>query len=406
MIGYVSSFIDIIINKWLCYRYFGFISPTHWNNEKKEFMKNLLAEQNWKQALVYLQAHKNYDQNDIFFRTSYYKIYNQLNDLKKAEQYLDEAIQINNKIPSILSAKGVFLLKQGNYLEALQYFHQASDLSPEVASYYVYTSRAHSKLNDYKMAIKYINKALKLSPENVSWNKILLNLLLKNNQKDDALIACKKLIELEDSYYYKSVYKDLTIQINKNTDESSQNYYDSVFEQSKKYKLPPEQTVYIDVWQEVIKLVKKEKCCSILDLGCGPGQFASYVAQKLPNVSYTGLDFSEKAIDIANNMHSQYKFIQQKLPCNNLDKITNFDVIIALEILEHINDDLQTLQNIPTNTFVVSSVPNFFSYGHVRYFSSAQEVEKRYGKFFSDLQIKAINLNSDSIIWLMYGYKN
>ena len=46
--------------------------------------------------------------------------------------------------------------------------------------------------------------------------------------------------------------------------------------------------------------------CSILELGIGPGYLADYLLNRLPNISYEGLDFSEAMLKIAENRLGKY----------------------------------------------------------------------------------------------------
>ena len=63
------------------------------------------------------------------------------------------------------------------------------------------------------------------------------------------------------------------------------------------------------------------------------------------------------------------------------------------------------LEAIPVGTFIVASVPNFNSFGHIRLFRTAEEVYQRYGSLIENIQVQANSVNQHSIIWLMYGHK-
>ena len=52
---------------------------------------------------------------------------------------------------------------------------------------------------------------------------------------------------------------------------------------------------------------------------------------------------------------------------------------VLLEVLEHLDDDLDALERIPPGLPVVFSVPNFWSRAHVRRFLQPRDVFDRYG---------------------------
>lgn len=79
------------------------------------------------------------------------------------------------------------------------------------------------------------------------------------------------------------------------------------------------------------KNYKKYKCKSVLDLGCGTGDFAPIFSKK----DYLGIDLSQKYINFAKQKY-QYEFI-----CQDLDKFnskTKFDATIFISTLHHLSD--------------------------------------------------------------------
>ena len=81
------------------------------------------------------------------------------------------------------------------------------------------------------------------------------------------------------------------------------------------------------------------KGLNILDLGCGGG-IASEPLCRL-GAHLTGIDESEKLIEVA-KLHAKNMKLKINYQCNsieNLNKLkTRYDVIIALELLEHVNN--------------------------------------------------------------------
>lgn len=84
----------------------------------------------------------------------------------------------------------------------------------------------------------------------------------------------------------------------------------------------------------------------VLDLCCGIGYGSYIMAQKAYKV--VGIDDSQEAIDYA-NIHYKLPNIEYKC-MSALDWNENFDVIVALEALEHIKNEKRILELIANNT--------------------------------------------------------
>jgi SAM-dependent methyltransferase len=76
--------------------------------------------------------------------------------------------------------------------------------------------------------------------------------------------------------------------------------------------------------------------CAILDIGCGPADILAY----LPEVDYCGFDISEAYIARAKTRFSQRgKFYCQELTHSDLEKMPKADIVLALGLLHHLDDD-------------------------------------------------------------------
>ena len=104
--------------------------------------------------------------------------------------------------------------------------------------------------------------------------------------------------------------------------------------------------IRIEYITEKIKIhfkLKKDKSnylegLNVLDIGCGGGLISEPIARLGANV--TGIDASEKNINIA-NLHSKkngLKINYLTASPENLEYIEKFDIILNLEIVEHVND--------------------------------------------------------------------
>jgi SAM-dependent methyltransferase len=143
------------------------------------------------------------------------------------------------------------------------------------------------------------------------------------------------------------------------------------------------------------KLLKKyvHKESSIYEVGCGSGNFLL----QLKNDGYknlSGSDFSEKTTELAK------KKVDCDIHCLNLSKHSVIfdkkkDVVVCLEVLEHIGDDLTVMNNIyhmlAKEGLLIASVPysmKFWSMhddfsGHVRRYEPSELEEKLIKSGFS-----------------------
>jgi trans-aconitate methyltransferase len=161
----------------------------------------------------------------------------------------------------------------------------------------------------------------------------------------------------------------------------SPQYYDTVFRMSPAYRGDYDQSPYFELWQKLIELMPFP-IHRIIDLGCGPGQFAEMLHDNNPGYQeYWGFDFSPVAI---REVEMKFKDIERyKFTLCDLETspIPWADCYVACEILEHIEGDLALLEKLLDNAYIVASVPDFPYVTHVRYFSSVAEVRKQYGYY-------------------------
>ena len=83
---------------------------------------------------------------------------------------------------------------------------------------------------------------------------------------------------------------------------------------------------------QVLKDVGIESGCSVLDIGCGFGDFYSYLKEQKIDVSYTGVDIAPVLIDGAKKQHPNLKF---ELRDFLKDKFSpqSFDYIVCSQVL-------------------------------------------------------------------------
>jgi len=148
--------------------------------------------------------------------------------------------------------------------------------------------------------------------------------------------------------------------------------YDLIYKDNEKYTCHYSKSIYYPVWQEAVRHIEGR----VLELGCGTGQFAQMLNEtKKP--MYLGVDYSQEAIRQAKERCPDLNFL-----CENVFKVIVpiADAIVALELLEHIKDDMLLISKLPKGKLIVFSVPDFESDNHYRTFKTPEEIKKRYKK--------------------------
>lgn len=175
--------------------------------------------------------------------------------------------------------------------------------------------------------------------------------------------------------------------------EMGEDHYNKIYEKSTKYKKnvsDMEGSNYYKLWNMSVNTCINKNFTKIIDIGCGPGHFASLLQQKFPLLEmYKGYDFSTVALDMARKFVGEDKrFEFVKADATKVNYQENKDVIFtSFEFLEHINEDLKVIENIPSGSTFMFSVPNFWTAGHVRVFPNEDSIIKRYSHLLTNMNV-------------------
>ena len=167
---------------------------------------------------------------------------------------------------------------------------------------------------------------------------------------------------------------------------------------------------YIKIWNNITRLFLTNKESIIIDIGCGPGQFANLLYNN-DYTHYTGFDFSKTALEIAKKKRLYgYGFVKMSVENIIRDRLLsgiNFDVVIMLETLEHLMTplDIELIKEIPEGRQVIFSVPNFDSVAHARHFFNIEEALDRYGFYFEQLDYFTDYVGDLKKIYVFNGIK-
>lgn len=200
--------------------------------------------------------------------------------------------------------------------------------------------------------------------------------------------------ELSDKLSVSSVRGDRLIitGTRRTTDEVPENevgpeHYNAFFKRNPKYKST--RHPYI---KPIINMMWESKCkfTNILEIGAGFGLASEEIISKFKPESYCGYEFSNAMSGLRERLNQFSTLCNISLindTFKDIDRMDRFDCVIALEILEHINWDLDFIKKINPGTKVFFSVPTKPNKLHVRHFIDKDSIIKRYSEF---LEINSI----------------
>lgn len=126
-------------------------------------------------------------------------------------------------------------------------------------------------------------------------------------------------------------------------------------------------------------------------------------------VKYTGIDFSQQAIELARRANPEYahQFIcKDAFIFLQSVKKEDYKLFFMFEVLEHFYKDMELLELLPMGSKVIFSVPNFKSFNHVRTFDSLESIKNRYQMLdISDYQEMPANKIADKVYHLVFATK-
>lgn len=165
-------------------------------------------------------------------------------------------------------------------------------------------------------------------------------------------------------------------------------YYDRIYEDSEQYHSDYKVSHYYEMWTQVLQLLRMVQEPRVLEIGCGTGQLAHYLYDEGFR-HYHGFDFSEEAVRIASQRVPQSFCVADARAPETFNH--NYNVVICLEVLEHVDDDLGILSNIHEGAAVILSVPSSDDPAHVRFFLAKDSVTRRYSAVLDIQEIVQID---------------
>jgi ubiquinone/menaquinone biosynthesis C-methylase UbiE len=119
--------------------------------------------------------------------------------------------------------------------------------------------------------------------------------------------------------------------------------YDKLWVQ--KYSLKPTRDYIIKVTSETYNEYNSSEKIRILDLGCGPGELIEEFFNKFENIDVTGVDFSEKMLEISQKRNHRAKHI--KMDVSDLHNLKDkYNIIICTHSLPYYKEPEKVMKEL------------------------------------------------------------
>jgi 2-polyprenyl-3-methyl-5-hydroxy-6-metoxy-1,4-benzoquinol methylase len=142
---------------------------------------------------------------------------------------------------------------------------------------------------------------------------------------------------------------------------------------------------YQPLYQLVMQMLKKIPSPRILELGCGIGDLGRMIIDE--GFPYRGFDFSKEAVAQSKAQCPRGNFLVGDV-YNPEDYLpANYNVAVALEVLEHV-DDLKVIESIPPGVRLIASVPSYDDIAHLRLYKDPKmDIIERFRQYLHIVEI-------------------
>lgn len=179
---------------------------------------------------------------------------------------------------------------------------------------------------------------------------------------------------------------------------STVEHYDKIYT-FEDYKRHYKQSSHFPLYRQIMAFLKKFEDPKILEVGCGAGEFAHYLHDEELK-DYKGFDFSEEAIKIAVERVPQQQFWIGDAE-NERNYRCDYDTVVAIEVLEHVDNDIKILRNMRKGAKIVFSVPAFRYPGHKRWFKSIADVTLHYFYCIHIKELMVLKIGIPGTYWFV-----
>lgn len=122
---------------------------------------------------------------------------------------------------------------------------------------------------------------------------------------------------------------------------------------------PIQQALIGNFHKQVVEMVRRARPSTILELGCGEGYVLKALVDAGIDAKLTGIELDSRAVKLARERLGERATIEQRDARELAADGRSFDMVMMLEVLEHIPDPAQMLPIVDslTDGWVLLSVP-------------------------------------------------
>ena len=132
----------------------------------------------------------------------------------------------------------------------------------------------------------------------------------------------------------------------------------------------------------LIALITKLGVRSVLDVGCGSGENLVALSRAMSHLELAGVDISPEALTLASRRVLGARLRELDAQRHKLDE--RFDLVMAIQVIEHLSDDVAALRNMAAMAdrwVLVTSMrgrmrPSEVAIGHLRNYSDDELCRK------------------------------
>lgn len=299
-------------------------------------IENNVAEIKLLKAKIYLALYDIPNATENFYLTlklndKCVEAYVNLANIENNEKYYLKALDLEPNNLQAIANYANLLYKQNRTLEALEEYRKAVILNPDLPEVSNNLALILKDIGEYEQALDLLlNAFIKNKHQKDFWINIAETLVLLY-QKDS-----KKALEIANQWHSLDTTNVFANHIVASFEGKISNY-DSSYSQELFDAFAQN---YDDTMQKInyavldkIAELNIDFNGNILDLGCGTGAFA----EKFRNINtqITGIDISQKMLDIASAKHIYHKLIKDDITDFLSEKTLDYDYIVALDVFEY-----------------------------------------------------------------------
>ncbi|HUV71523.1 MAG TPA: class I SAM-dependent methyltransferase [Clostridia bacterium] len=108
-------------------------------------------------------------------------------------------------------------------------------------------------------------------------------------------------------------------------------------QEEKKYRHPVKTIFISQLLKEIVRVIRKSKAKTVIDIGCGEGYPDKVICAQLPKIKLVGVDIDPQVLKKAKEQNPSVEYCREDIFKLNF-KSAEFDLGLVLEVLEHLKE--------------------------------------------------------------------